>query len=113
VAVFLLLAAYLFMSFYRVMSGGLAEVQRHLRAMTGGDLTTSAPALGSRRGGHLMNELRAMQDSLRDIVGEVRSSADNLVSASTQIAAGAQDLSQRTDQASVRRRSSRRRRWKR
>ena len=36
---------------------------------------------------------------VRDIVGEVRSSADSLVSASTQIAGGAQDLSQRTHQA--------------
>ena len=99
VAVFLLLAGYLFMSFYRVMSGGLAEVQRHLRAMTGGDLTTHPRPWGRDEAAHLMNELSAMQAALRDIVGQVRSSADNLVSASSQIAGGAQDLSQRTHQA--------------
>ena len=99
VATFLLLAAYLFVSFYRVMSGGLAEVQRHLRAMTGGDLTTQPRPWGRDEAAHLMNELRAMQAALCDIVGQVRSSADGLVSASSQIAGGAQDLSQRTHQA--------------
>jgi methyl-accepting chemotaxis protein len=61
VAVFLLLAGYLFMSFYRVMSGGLAEVQRHLRAMTGGDLTTHPRPWGRDEAAHLMDELSAMQ----------------------------------------------------
>ena len=37
---FVLLAGYLFYSFFAVMDGGLEEVGRHLRAMTEGDLTT-------------------------------------------------------------------------
>lgn len=35
-----LIATYMFLSFYRVMDGGLKETRRHLRAMTQGDLTT-------------------------------------------------------------------------
>jgi methyl-accepting chemotaxis protein len=100
VAVFLLLATYLFYCFYRVMAGGLNEVQRHLRAMTGGDLTTQPRPWGRDEAAHLMHELSSMQMALRDIVGQVRSSADSMVSASAQIAGGAQDLSQRTNQAS-------------
>jgi methyl-accepting chemotaxis protein len=101
VVVFLVLAGYLFVSFYRVMSGGLNEVQRHLRAMTGGDLTTHPMPWGQDEAARLMNELSAMQMALRDIVGQVRTSADGLVSASSQIAGGALDLSTRTEQASA------------
>ena len=99
VAAFLMLAVYLFMSFYRVMSGGLNEVQRHLRAMTGGDLTTQPRPWGRDEAARLMQELSAMQISLRDIVGQVRSSADGLATASMQIAGSAQNLSQRTHDA--------------
>ncbi|MBL8333980.1 MAG: methyl-accepting chemotaxis protein [Rubrivivax sp.] len=99
VAACLVLSGYLFLSFYRVMSGGLAEVQRHLRAMTGGDLTTLPRPWGADEAARLMTELKATQDALRDIVGQVRRSSDGLVAASSQIAAGAQDLSQRTNQA--------------
>ncbi|MFO1326798.1 MAG: methyl-accepting chemotaxis protein [Rubrivivax sp.] len=101
VALCLAMATYLFASFYRVMSGGLNEVQRHLRAMTGGDLTTAPHPWGRDEAAHLMNELSAMQHAMRDIVGQVRSGADHLVSASTQIASGAMDLSQRTERATA------------
>jgi methyl-accepting chemotaxis protein len=46
VAVSMLLAGYLFLSFYRVMDGGLKETRRHLRAMTEGDLTMSPTPWG-------------------------------------------------------------------
>ena len=101
-AVFLPAAAYMFASFYRVMAGGLLEVRRHLRAMTGGDLTTSPMPWGRDEAASLMLELRAMQDSLRAIVSQVRQASDTIVTASTQIASGAQDLSARTEQASAR-----------
>jgi methyl-accepting chemotaxis protein len=101
VASCLLLAAYLFASFCRVMAGGLSEVQRHLQLMTAGDLTTQPRPWGSDEAAQLMHALTAMQTALGEIVGQVRSSADGLVSASGQIAGGAQDLSARTGQASA------------
>ena len=94
----MLLASYLFISFSRVMQGGLNEVRRHLRAMTGGDLTTSPNPWGKDEAARLMLDLRAMQDSLRDIVSQVRVSSEGIVSASLQIASGASELSSRTEQ---------------
>ena len=94
----LLLASYMFLSFSRVMQGGLDEVRRHLRAMTGGDLTTSPNPWGTDEAARLMLDLRAMQDSLREIVSQVRTSSEGIVSASLQIASGASELSSRTEQ---------------
>ena len=93
VASVMLLAAYLFLSFYRVMDGGLRETRRHLRAMTHGDLTTSPSPWGKDESAQLMRELRSMQDSLRGMVLRVRRSSGEIVQASQQIASGATDLS--------------------
>jgi methyl-accepting chemotaxis protein len=51
VAASLLLAGYLFLSFYRVMDGGLKETRRHLRAMTDGrpDHLARRPGATTRR----------------------------------------------------------------
>ncbi|TXC65118.1 HAMP domain-containing protein [Piscinibacter aquaticus] len=97
----LLLAGYLFLSFYRVMDGGLKETRRHLRAMTSGDLTTSPSPWGHDEAAQLMLELRAMQDSLRQMVLRVRRSSDEIVHSSSEIASGAMDLSARTEQAAA------------
>ncbi len=97
----LLLAGYLFLSFYRVMDGGLKETRRHLRAMTSGDLTTSPSPWGHDEAAQLMLELRAMQDSLRQMVLRVRRSSDEIVHSSSEIATGAMDLSARTEQAAA------------
>jgi methyl-accepting chemotaxis protein len=95
----MLLASYLFASFSRVMQGGLNEVRRHLRAMTGGDLTTSPNAWGKDEAARLMFDLRTMQDSLRDIVSQVRVSSEEIVSAGLHIASGSSELSSRTEQS--------------
>ena len=97
----LLLAVYLFLSFYRVMDGGLKETRRHLRAMTSGDLTTSPSPWGRDEAAQLMQELRLMQDSLRSMVLRVRRSSDEIVHSSSEIAGGAKDLSARTEQAAA------------
>ncbi|MFO1326696.1 MAG: methyl-accepting chemotaxis protein [Rubrivivax sp.] len=102
VAAALLTASYLFLSFYRVMDGGLAETRRHLRAITSGDLTTTPTPWGRDEAAELMLELRAMQDSLRGMVARVRHSSQQIVDASSQIAAGAADLSSRSEQAAGR-----------
>jgi methyl-accepting chemotaxis protein len=98
---FVLLAAYLFISFYRVMDGGLNETRRHLRAMTAGDLTMSPAPWGQDEAAQLMLELRIMQDSLRKMVQRVRDASDEIVKSSSEIAQGAMDLSTRTEQAAA------------
>ncbi len=97
----LLLAAYLFVSFYRVMLGGLRETSRHLQAMAQGDLTMSPSPWGKDEAAALMLDLRTMQDSLRQMVSRVRQSSDAIVQSSTEIASGAQDLTNRTEKAAA------------
>ncbi|BAP87249.1 methyl-accepting chemotaxis sensory transducer [Burkholderiales bacterium GJ-E10] len=95
----MLLAGYLFLSFYKVMDGGLKETRRHLHAMTAGDLTTSPSPWGKDDAAELMLDLKGMQDSLRAMVLRVRSSSEDILHSSAEIASGAQDLSARTEQA--------------
>jgi methyl-accepting chemotaxis protein len=97
----LLLAGYLFLCFYRVMDGGLRRTRHHLRAMTGGDLTTSPAPWGRDETAQLMHELRTMQESLRNMVVRVRRSSEQIVQSSSEIASGAVDLSSRTEQAAA------------
>jgi methyl-accepting chemotaxis protein len=92
----LLVAGYLFLSFHRVMDGGLRETRRHVRAMTAGDLTSVPRGWGRDETAQLMNELGSMHGSLRGMVGSVRRSSAEIVQASDAIAHGAGDLSQRT-----------------
>jgi methyl-accepting chemotaxis protein len=93
----LLIAAYLFYCFYLVTRGGMREVTRHIDALAGGDLSTSPRPWGKDEAAELMLSIGAMQQSLRALVGQVRSCAEGIVTASTQVAAGAQDLSRRTE----------------
>ena len=92
------IAGYLFYSFYLVTQGGIRETQRHLEAMTQGDLTTSPRPWGRDEAANLMLSLADMQTSLRKIVAQVRGSSESIVHASTEIAAASMDLSARTEQ---------------
>jgi len=97
----LVIAAYLFYSFYLVMQGGLNEVRRHLEAMTAGDLTTEARPWGRDEIASLMVSMANMQASLRGIVGQVRASAEAMVHASDEIATVSRDLSSRAEKAAA------------
>jgi methyl-accepting chemotaxis protein len=97
----LAMVLYLFRCFYAVMRGGLAEVERHMLAMTDGDLTTSPRPWGSDEAAALMVTLARMQHSLRGIVSEVRQASEGLVHASDEIASASTDLSQRSEQAAA------------
>ncbi len=101
VALALGVAAYLFYCFYRVMDGGLRETQRHLQAMTRGDLMTSPAPWGRDEAAALMLELSAMQHAMRTMVRRVRGSSDDIVHTSSEIASGALNLSSRTEQAAA------------
>ena len=63
-----------------------------------GDLTNCIEVKSRDETGHLLEALREMNDGLAHIVGEVRSGADSIATATEQIAAGNTDLSQRTEE---------------
>ena len=98
---FVALAAYLMMSFYRVMMGGLQEVTGHLREITNGNLTTAPRPWGSDEAAQLMLTLGDMQTALRRIVGAVLQGSAQVQTSSGEIASAAHDLSGRTEQTAA------------
>ncbi|MBP6541590.1 MAG: HAMP domain-containing protein [Piscinibacter sp.] len=102
IAVGIVLAAYLFYCFYLVTRGGMQELTRHIEALAAGDLTTTPRPWGGDEAADVMKSVHAMQVSLRALIGEVRDCANEIVTASTQVSAGAEDLSHRTETAAGR-----------
>jgi methyl-accepting chemotaxis protein len=86
---------------YRALSrqlGGEPAVATGLaRAVAQGDLTVRID-LKQGDSSSMLAQLRAMQDSLVDVVANVRSNADGVATASAQVAQGNLDLSQRTEE---------------
>ncbi|MCB1994690.1 MAG: HAMP domain-containing protein, partial [Rhodoferax sp.] len=100
-AVFVAIAGYLMLAFYRVMMGGLREVSGHLQEITRGNLTTAPRPWGRDEAAELMVTLGAMQQTLRRIVGTVLASSASVNRASDEIAAASTDLSGRTEAAAA------------
>jgi methyl-accepting chemotaxis protein len=63
-----------------------------------GDLSTTLKIDSHDETGHLLRALQRMRDSLVQIVGSVRGNAESVATASSQIAQGNLDLSQRTEE---------------
>jgi methyl-accepting chemotaxis protein len=101
-AVSLLLAAYMFRSFFMVLNGGLKEVERHITAISEGHLTTTPHAWGTDEAARLLNTVQTLQASLSGMVRKVRDSADSVAHSSSEVSTGARDLSGRTEQAAGR-----------
>jgi len=68
------------------------------RKVADGDLSSEIVVSSSDECGQLLSALQDMNTSLRNIVGQVRSGADTMATASGQIASGNLDLSSRTEQ---------------
>jgi methyl-accepting chemotaxis protein len=68
------------------------------QTVAAGDLSTHFDACATDETGQLLLALKEMNDSLKNIVGQVRSGTETIATASTQIASGNQDLSIRTEQ---------------
>jgi hypothetical protein len=83
---FIALAAYLMLAFYRVMMGGLREVSGHLEEIARGNLTTSPVPWGKDEAAQLMVTMGNMQTSLRRIVGIVMQGSSQGQVASEEIA---------------------------
>ena len=68
------------------------------QTVAAGDLTTDVQVSTTDETGQLMQALNEMNDGLVTVVRRVRAGTDSIVTASGQIAAGNQDLSQRTEE---------------
>ncbi len=95
-----LAALYLFVSFYKVVNGGLALVIQHLDELAEGDLRhvpsnpwgTDEPAL-------LILGLQKVYKSMHDLIRRVRHSARELANTSSEVSRASLDLSARTEDA--------------
>ncbi len=75
------------------------HAQQIAQAIAEGDLTRRITIEGRDEASDLLNALSRMQDFLRNLVGQVRASGENIGNASAEIASGNQDLSSRTESA--------------
>jgi len=79
----------------------LRGAQDFAGAVRDGDLTGDIEADGRDEAAELSQALLDMQTSLNRIVGEVRTAADSIQVASSEVASGNTDLSQRTEQTAA------------
>ena len=81
----------------------IVQPLRSLREVAGriaeGDLASPVPVSGRSEVADLATAVRAMQDELRELVGQVRQASDTIRMSSQEVAAGNTDLSHRTEQA--------------
>ncbi len=82
----------------RSIVGPVKSAQRAADRIAAGDLTGDCRADGTDESAQLVTSLGKMQDALKRIVREIRSSTEQIQVASTEVASGNQDLSARTEQ---------------
>jgi len=82
----------------RAVATPLQEAVVIARRVAEGDLTGHIVSSSKDETGQLMLSLKAMNDSLLRVVGEVRGGTDTIATASAQIASGNLDLSSRTEE---------------
>jgi len=82
----------------RTITTPINEAVRVAETVSSGDLTSEIRVHSTDETGQLMNALKIMNSNLVSIVGQVRNGTDLMATASTEIAAGNQDLSSRTEQ---------------
>ena len=85
----------------RSVTGPLRRVVEATQVIAQGDLSSRVDIEGKDELCELAHSLEAMQQSLRNIVGDVRKSTDSIRVASDEVASGSQDLSSRTEQAAA------------
>lgn len=81
----------------RIVSKPLNKAVEVAQRVAAGDLSANIHPDSQDETGQLMHALKAMNDSLQRIVGEVRLGTDTIATSSTQIASGNLDLSSRTE----------------
>jgi len=81
----------------RRLTTTLNESVRIAETVASGDLTTQIEITSKDEIGKLMEALKRMNDSLLNIVGQVRDSTESITTSSAEIASGNLDLSSRTE----------------
>ena len=81
----------------RSITGPLNKAVDLAETVASGDLSSHIEAGSGDETGRLLNALRAMNDSLLNVVSQVRTGTDAISTASSEIAAGNMDLSSRTE----------------
>ena len=97
-ALAVLLAIWMAWRITRSVVTPINEAKRVAQSIAAGDLTQDFDVTGKDEAAELLESLRAMQVSLRELVGQVRTSTDSITTASAEIAHGNRDLSARTEQ---------------
>jgi methyl-accepting chemotaxis protein len=82
----------------RKLSQSFTQAIRIAQTVAAGDLTSEIDIRSKDEIGQLLTALKAMNDSLTDIVGQVRAGTETVATASGQIASGNHDLSSRTEE---------------
>jgi methyl-accepting chemotaxis protein len=82
----------------RSITRPLNEAVRVAESVAAGDLTTRVLVNGSDETGRLLAALSTMNAKVSEIVRQIHTSSDSILTASTQISAGNLDLSQRTEE---------------
>ena len=82
----------------RSITAPIRQAVEVAETVAAGDLTSRIEFQSKDETGQLLNALKAMNDSLISIVGQVRNSSDSIATGSSQIATGNADLSQRTEE---------------
>ncbi|MGO4580895.1 methyl-accepting chemotaxis protein [Cupriavidus sp. 2TAF22] len=94
----LLVAALCTAALHRAIVRPVEEALSVFERIAAGDLTSRIVNVSRNEVGRMMQALSAMQDSLSNIVSQVRGGTDSIASATKQIATGNLDLSQRTEE---------------
>ena len=102
VAFVLALALQLLMSWLagRSIIRPIDDAVRVAEEIAGGNLAGQVVVQGGGETARMLQSLSSMQESLRSLVRKVHESADSMKIAASEVAAGNQDLSQRTERAS-------------
>ncbi|GAB2881433.1 methyl-accepting chemotaxis protein [Pseudoduganella ginsengisoli] len=98
IAASLVLGAFLVWWLARIISIPLNRALSVAQTVASGNLGSDIAVTSADETGQLMQALKEMNGSLRDIVGQVRQGTDVIAAASGQIANGSLDLSSRTEQ---------------
>jgi methyl-accepting chemotaxis protein len=80
----------------RSITRPLARAVEAARTVASGNLTSNIQVTSKDETGQLLQALKDMNGNLVRMIGEVRGGIDTIATASSQIAAGNQDLSSRT-----------------